>query len=281
MIKITSDSTCDLSEDLLRRYQIEISPLTIVKGECAFTDGLNIKPTDIFDYVAAGGELCKTSAVNVAGYMDFFAPLAEKYAAVIHLNLGSKFSSCHQNALLAAEEMENVYIVDSQNLSTGHGYLVLRAAEMAERGIEAERIVRELKRMVPLMESSFVIDTLEYLQKGGRCSSLAAFAAAALKMKPSIKVEDGVMTVGKKYRGSLEKCLRQYIHDRLAGREDIDLSRVFVTHAACSPEIVEMAVEEVKKYQPFREILITEAGCTVSCHCGPNTLGVLFLRKGE
>lgn len=279
MIKITSDSTCDLSEDLLRRYRIGISPLTIIKGEKEFLDGRDISPQDIFAHVAAGGELCKTSAVNVADYLDFFAPLAEKYEAVVHLNLGAKFSSCHQNALLAAEDFPNVYIADSQNLSTGHGHLVLQAAEMAEQGLPAEEIVERLRKLVPLVEASFVIDTMEYLQKGGRCSSLAAFAATALKMKPSIKVEEGAMTVGKKYRGSLEKCLRQYIHDRLAGREDIDLRRIFVTHALCPPEMVEMAVEEVRKYQPFQEVLVTTAGCTVSCHCGPNTLGILFLRK--
>lgn len=279
MIKITSDSTCDLSEDLLRRYRIGISPLTIIKGEKEFLDGRDISPQDIFAHVAAGGELCKTSAVNVADYADFFAPLAEKYEAVVHLNLGAKFSSCHQNALLAAEDFPNVYIADSQNLSTGHGHLVLQAAEMAEQGLPAEEIVERLRKLVPLVEASFVIDTMEYLQKGGRCSSLAAFAATALKMKPSIKVEEGAMTVGKKYRGSLEKCLRQYIHDRLAGREDIDLRRIFVTHALCPPEMVEMAVEEVRKYQPFQEVLVTTAGCTVSCHCGPNTLGILFLRK--
>lgn len=279
MIKITSDSTCDLSEDLLRRYHIEISPLTIIKGEKEFLDGGDISPQDIFAHVAAGGELCKTSAVNVADYADFFAPLAEKYEAVVHLNLGAKFSSCHQNALLAAEDFPNVYIVDSQNLSTGHGHLVLQAAEMAEQGLPAEEIVERLRELAPLVEASFVIDTMEYLQKGGRCSSLAAFAATALKMKPSIKVEEGAMTVGKKYRGSLEKCLRQYIHDRLEGREDIDLRRIFVTHALCPPEMVEMTVEEVRKYQPFQEVLVTTAGCTVSCHCGPNTLGILFLRK--
>lgn len=279
MIKITSDSTCDLSEDLLRRYRIGISPLTIIKGEKEFLDGRDISPQDIFAHVAAGGELCKTSAVNVADYADFFAPLAEKYEAVVHLNLGAKFSSCHQNALLAAEDFPNVYIADSQNLSTGHGHLVLQAAEMAEQGLPAEEIVERLRKLAPLVEASFVIDTMEYLQKGGRCSSLAAFAATALKMKPSIKVEEGAMTVGKKYRGSLEKCLRQYIHDRLAGREDIDLRRIFVTHALCPPEMVEMAVEEVRKYQPFQEVLVTTAGCTVSCHCGPNTLGILFLRK--
>lgn len=279
MIKITSDSTCDLSEDLLRRYRIEISPLTIIKGEKEFLDGRDISPQDIFTHVAAGGELCKTSAVNVADYLDFFAPLAEKYEAVVHLNLGAKFSSCHQNALLAAEDFPNVYVVDSQNLSTGHGHLVLQAAEMAEQGLPAEEIVERLEELAPLVEASFVIDTMEYLQKGGRCSSLAAFAATALKMKPSIKVEEGAMTVGKKYRGGLEKCLRQYIHDRLAGREDIDLRRIFVTHAFCPPEMVEMAVEEVRKYQPFQEVLVTTAGCTVSCHCGPNTLGILFLRK--
>ena len=279
MIKITSDSTCDLSEDLLRRYRIGISPLTIIKGEKEFLDGRDISPQDIFAHVAAGGELCKTSAVNVADYLDFFAPLAEKYEAVVHLNLGAKFSSCHQNALLAAEDFPNVYIADSQNLSTGHGHLVLQAAEMAEQGLPAEEIVERLRELAPLVEASFVIDTMEYLQKGGRCSSLAAFAATALKMKPSIKVEEGAMTVGKKYRGSLEKCLRQYIHDRLAGREDIDLCRIFVTHALCPPEMVEMALEEVRKYQPFQEVLVTTAGCTVSCHCGPNTLGILFLRK--
>lgn len=279
MIKITSDSTCDLSPEMLEKYNISIAPLTIIKEEKPFTDGVDIHVQDIFSHVAAGGALCKTSAVNIADYMDFFASFSKEYDAVIHINLGAKFSACYQNACLAAEEMKNVYVIDSANLSTGHGHLVLKAAELAARGMCAEEIVEILQNMVPFVESSFVIDTMEYLQKGGRCGTLAAFAATALKMKPSIRVEDGEMTVGKKYRGALDKCLKQYIHDKLAERTDLDLSRIFVTHSYCSDEIVQMAIEEVKKYQDFQEILVTTAGCTISCHCGPNTLGILFLRK--
>ena len=278
-IKITSDSTCDLSPALLEEYHISLVPLYVTAGENTYRDGVDAQPTDLFDYVAQTGNLPTTAAVNIADYHDFFAPLSAEHDAVIHINISSEFSSCHQNARLAAEEFDNVYVVDSRNLSTGHGLLVIEAALAARRGESARSIVAMLGELTDRVESSFVIDKLDYLVKGGRCSSAAALGANLLKLKPCIEVADGKMKVGKKYRGSFDKVLLDYVGERLSGREDITYERIFVTHTFCKPETVAAVKEEIAKHAPFAEILETTAGCTISCHCGPNTLGILFIRS--
>lgn len=278
-IKITSDSTCDLSRELLERYNISVCPLVVNKGGEAFRDGVDITPDDIYAHVAAGGDLCSTSALNPADYLDFFEPFLQEYDAVIHLNISSGCSSCHQNASLAAEELENVYVVDSRNLSTGQGLLVLQAAELARDGKEPAQIVDELKAAAEKVRASFVLEQLEYMKKGGRCSTVAALGANLLKLKPSIEVKDGKMGVAKKYRGSMEKCIRDYISDQLADTDAICPQRIFVTNSGVSEEIENLAVELVKEKAYFKEVLITRAGCTVSSHCGPGTLGVLFITK--
>ena len=278
-IKITADSTCDLSRELLDQYQIEILPLYIVKDGVSYRDGLEIIPQDIFDFVAQGNDLCKTAAVSVADYEACFARLSPLYDAVIHVNISAEFSSCYQNASLAAQQFSNVYAVDSRNLSTGSGHVVLEAAQLAEQGFEAEEIVRRLQDLAGRVEASFVIDSLEYLHKGGRCSSLAALGANLLHLKPCIEVVDGRMKVGKKYRGPFEKCLLSYVEERLKDRKDLLDDRIFVTHTPCDPKTVEAVKKSVKRYGRFSRIFETEAGCTVSSHCGPNTLGILFIRR--
>lgn len=278
-IKIVSDSTCDLSREQIEKYDIRIMPLAVTMGEKNYRDGVDIAPADIYGHVAKGGDLPKTAANNIADYQSVFAEYAKDYDAVIHLNISAGFSSCHQNACLAAEEFDNVYVVDSCNLSTGHGLLVLRAAELAEAGKTGAEIAEELRGMVDRVDASFILNQLEYLKKGGRCSALTVLGANMLKLKPCIEVKDGKMGVGKKYRGAFEKCLKEYIHDRLADRDDLELDRVFVTHSGISKELVDMAVNTVRELQPFKEICITQAGCTVSSHCGPDTIGVLYIRK--
>ena len=276
-IKITSDSTCDLSKDLLERYQVTVMPLCVNLGDKVYRDGESIMPTDIFNYVSETGNLPTTSAINIGDYQDFFAPLAAEYEAVIHINLGSGFSSCHQNALLAAEVFDNVYAVDSCNLSSGQGLLVIEAALAAQRGEKAEDIVAMLKELTGRIDTSFVLDKLDYLVKGGRCSSVVALGANLLKLKPCINLEHGKMDVGKKYRGVWSKTLPGYAKDRLEGK-DVCKDRVFITWTSCPPEVVAELRAQLEA-EGFGEILETVAGSTVTSHCGPNTLGVLFIRN--
>ena len=278
-IKITSDSTCDLSREQVAKYDVHIMPLSVAMGENNYRDGVDITPEQIYTHVAKGGDLPKTAANNIADYAEVFAKYSKEYDAVIHLNISAEFSSCHQNACLAAEEFENVYVVDSRNLSTGHGLLVIRAYELAEAGKTGAEIAEELRGMVDRVDASFILNQLEYLKKGGRCSALAVLGANMLKLKPCIEVKDGKMGVGKKYRGAFDKSMKDYIHDRLADRDDLELDRVFVTHSGIDKELIDLAVNTVRELQPFKEICITQAGCTVSSHCGPDTIGVLYMHK--
>lgn len=278
-IIISSDSTCDLSKELVDRYQIRIQPMGISLGDQIYRDGVDITPDMIYAHHKKTGQLPKTSAINVVEDLEYFEELTKDGSAVIHFTISSSMSSTYNNACVAAQEFENVYVVDAKNLSTGSGLLVLAAAEMAQEGLEAQQIVEKLNDLADRVDASFVVDNLEYLVKGGRCSALAAFGANLLQLKPCISVKNGAMGVGKKYRGKFEKVLLTYVADRLADAEDICLDRVFVTHAGCDPKVVESVAEAVKNTLPFREILVTRAGCTVSSHCGANTLGVLFIRK--
>ncbi len=278
-IMITADSTCDLSPELQQQYGVELIPLLIVKGDQVFKDGVEIHPRDVFDYVESGQGVCGTSALNAADYHQVFARYAGDCEALIHFSISSGFSSTCQNAALAAADFDNVYVVDTRNLSTGSGLLVLAGRELADQGVAAADIVRRLEVLRDRVEASFVIDTLEYLRRGGRCSSVAALATGILKIKPCIEVVDGGMKVGKKYRGGFENCVRQYVRNRLEGRRDLDCRRIFVTHTGCDPKLVTAVKGEIARYQAFDEVLETVAGCTVSSHCGPNTLGILFLRK--
>ena len=278
-IIISSDSTCDLSKELVDRYQIRIQPMGISLGDQIYRDGVDITPDMIYAHHKKTGQLPKTSAINVVEDLEYFEELTKDGSTVIHFTISSSMSSTYSNACVAAQEFENVYVVDAKNLSTGSGLLVLAAAEMAQEGMEAQQIVEKLNDLADRVDASFVVDNLEYLVKGGRCSALAAFGANLLQLKPCISVKNGAMGVGKKYRGKFEKVLLTYVADRLADAEDICLDRVFVTHAGCDPKVVESVAEAVKNTLPFREILVTRAGCTVSSHCGANTLGVLFIRK--
>ena len=278
-IKISADSTCDLSQELIEAYNIGITPLYIVRGEEALRDGIDITPQDIFSYVEREGTLCGTAAVNVTDYLEVFQQWREDYDAIVHFTISGDMSTCYQNAMIAASELSDVYVVDSRNLSNGIGLLVLRAAELAREGVAPDEIKRILDAQQEKLEISFVLDTLEYLHKGGRCSTVAALGANLLSLKPCIEVKDGKMGVGKKYRGSTAKCLLKYAEDRLKGREDLDTSRVFIVDSGVDPAIVDQVEQKVREYGAFEEVLRTKAGCTISNHCGPNTLGIMFCRK--
>ena len=283
-IKITSDSTCDLSEELIRENDIEIIPLTIIKGGADFKDGRDVFPADIFSHVEKGGALCSTTAVNIGEYRAVFERLSGEYDAVIHINIGSAFSACYQNACLAAEDFPRVRVIDSQNLSTGHGHVVMEACKGATDCSDmaaVDALCAALRELTERVEASFLLNRLDYMVKGGRCSSVAALGANLLKLKPCIEVKDGRMQVVKKYRGSFEKCLSDYVKDRLDHRNDIIRDRVFITHTPIPAEGLQAAASAVTQYGGFNRVYQTGAGCTIACHCGPGTLGVLFIRKGK
>ena len=278
-IKILSDSTCDLSPEQLAQHNIDLARLTIVKDGEAFVDGITITPADIFAHVAAGGDLCSTTAYNVEEYQNLFAKYADQYDGVIHITIGSGFSSCYQNACIAAEDFPNVRVVDSQNLSSGQGHVVLEACRLAKTCESLDEIVEKLNAFTPRVEASFLLDQLKYMVKGGRCSSVAALGANLLNLKPCIEVRDGKMSAVKKYRGNYAKCLANYVKDRLADREDIIREELFITYTPVTDECLAAVKEAVDAYGNFETVYETTAGCTVSCHCGPATLGVLFIRK--
>ena len=276
-IQIIADSACDLSKELQEKYNIHILPLYVNTERGEFTDG-DITPPALFDIVKETGAVPKTAACSITDCTvayDAYSPDTQ----IIHFTISSGFSSCYQNAHIAAADYENVTVIDSKNLSTGISLTVLVAAEMAEAGASVEEIVAQAERNIARAEASFVIDTLEFLHKGGRCSTVAALGANLLQLKPCIEVKDGGMAVGKKYRGTLKKALLAYVEDRLNGREDIDTSRIFITHSYCDPALVEEIKEKVLSILPFDDVIICTAGGTVSSHCGPNTLGILFFRE--
>ena len=278
-IKITADSTCDLSSQQLQQHNITLIPLYVNIGDKCLRDVYDTTPDDIYAHVSSGGSACSTAAVNIADYEDYFGKFSKEYDAVIHLNLSSELSSSHQNARLAANEFDNVYVVDSRNLSTGHGLVVLRCADLAAKGMDAASIIADLEQYINKIDASFILDQLEYLRKGGRCSSVAALGANLLSLKPCIEVKDGSMGVGKKYRGTYQKCVDRYIRERLSNSDELDLTRIFITHSGLDDDTLRLAQDLVKECADFNEVVITRAGCTISCHCGPGALGVLFAKK--
>ena len=278
-VVITADSTTDLSPALRERYKIATLPLGITLGGQVYHDGVDITPDMIYEHHDKTGELPKTTATNVGECDDFFRPFAEEGAAVVHFTISAQMSSTYNNTCLSAKEFSDVYVIDTKNLSTGGGLLVVAAAEMAAAGMSAKEIVRETEKLVDCVEASFVIDSLEYLHKGGRCSALAVLGANLLKLKPCIEVKKGSMGVGKKYRGKFDLALREYIKERITDYSDIMLDRVFITHAGCDSALTDEIVALVKETAPFKEVFLTRAGCTISSHCGANTLGILFIRK--
>ena len=278
-IKILSDSTCDLSRNLLEENNITIVPLTVVKGDEQFKDGVTITPAEIFAHVAAGGDLCSTAANSVGEYEEQFAKFSAEYDGVLQICLGSGFSSCYQNACIAAQDFDNVKVVDSQSLSTGQGLVVLEACRLAKECDSLEQLHAQVQAFTEKVEASFLVDKLTYLAKGGRCSAVAALGANLLNLKPCIDVKDGKMGVSKKYRGKYDKCLASYVKERLADRDDIRGDVLFVTQTSVSEDEYAAVMAAVQEHGKFDTVYEAVAGCTVSCHCGPGTLGVLFVRK--
>ena len=278
-VKIIADSTCDLPEALISQYDITILPLSICKDGQFYKDGIDITPQDIFAHVDAGGALCSTAAVNVSEFTDFFAQYSSCYDAVICITLSAEMSSCYQNACLAAASFSNVHVVDSRNLSSAQGLLALDAARLAAEGYAGHDIARILSRETDKVQSSFLLDRLDYMRKGGRCSAVAALGANLMHLKPCIAVKDGKMGVVKKYRGSFEHCMVQYTKELLEHSPNSRGDIAIVVHPAADRAAVDATLLTLKEDGRFGEILETKAGCTIFCHCGPGTLGLIFLRK--
>lgn len=279
-IKIFVDSTADLSPELIEKYDLTVIPLYVTIGGKAYKDMYEISAKDIFDNYDKTKELPKTSAVSVTDYIEAFRPAVEEGFDIIHFTISSDFSACYQNACIAAEELGHVYPVDSRNLSTGIAQLTLLAAEMAAKGdMDAEHIAEYVRKVTERVDVSFIINNLEFLYRGGRCSGVAALGANLLKLKPCIEVVGGKMSVGKKYRGRFEKCAAEYVRDRIAGDDSIDLHRIFLTWSGCDRALIDSLKEDIKSYQNFEEVIETEAGSTISGHCGPGCLGVLYIHK--
>lgn len=278
-VMITADSTCDLSPELLERFQIKTIPLTIQLGDESFQDGQDFSPDMMYKRYHQDGALPKTAACSIQQFIDFFSQFTAAGYEVVHLDISSELSCSYANARLAAQELEGVYPVDSRMLSTGVGLLAIEGAECRDKGMGAEEIALHLDALKDKVDTSFVLDTLEFMWKGGRCSAVASLGANLLKLKPALEMKDGKLGVYKKYRGSITAVYQQYIKERLAGKS-VRPGHVFITE---SGEIEEATIAElealVRELIPVKEIHHTTAGCTVSSHCGPKTLGVLFINE--
>ncbi len=279
IVKISTDSTADLSGDLIKKYGVNVVPLHVEMDGKSYSDGIDIHPSDLYEYYEKTGKIAHSSAVNVGEYTSVFEKLTADGAAVVHIALGDFLSSSYQNAVLAADEFENVFVINSKNLSTGIGLVVLKAAELAAEGHEASEIAEICKEAVERLDVSFILETVDYLHAGGRCSGVAKFGANLLQIKPSIVVTKTGMVVGKKFRGKINDCRIKYIEDQLGDASDIELDRIFFTHSGIDKESVDLIIEKIKSIAPFKEVIETTAGCVISCHCGPGCGGVLFFRK--
>ena len=282
MVKIFTDSTSDLSKELLEKYNIGVIPLYIHLGDKEYKDGEEIGIQDAFKWSDENKTTPKTAACSVDDVIKAIEPHKEAGDDVIIFTISGEMSSTLQVMRMAAEEMEyedHIFVIDSRNLSTGIGLLIMEAAVMAEDGKSAEEIVAKVNEYIPKSRASFVIDTLVYLARGGRCSAVAALVGGMLNIKPKIVVKDGAMGVDKKYRGPYKKVILQYAKDLEPQMLNAKKDRVFVTHTPCDDGIVESVVDYVKSLNYFDDVIVTEAGTTIGSHCGPNTLGVLFIEK--
>lgn len=282
MVKIISDSTCDLSPKLLNRYNIDILPLHILLGENEYEDGRNITPDEIFAWSDEHKTTPKTSAPSLADAIEILKPYVEEKREVICFSISSGMSTSGNVMRLAVEEMDAsdlVTVIDSANLSTGIGLLVVEAAVMAQSGKNAAEITAVIEELKPKVRASFVVDTLTYLYRGGRCNAVAAMAGSVLRLHPKIVVENGAMDASKKYRGKLKSVIVSYVKDMEADLKNARPERVFITHSGCDREVVEEVRTYLQSLGIFQEILETRAGGVISSHCGPGTLGALFIAK--
>ncbi|MCI7189365.1 MAG: DegV family protein [Lachnospiraceae bacterium] len=282
MVKIIADSTCDLSQDLLTKYDISILPLHVLLGEEEYLDGRTITPDQIYSWSDAHKTTPKTSAPSLVEAMELMKPYVEEKREIVCFSISDEMSTSGNVMRLAAEELDAaqlVTVINSANLSTGIGLLVIEAAIMAGNGATGKEIAEKMEELKPLVRASFVVDTLTYLHRGGRCSGVAALAGSALKLHPKIVVENGKMAPQKKYRGKIDRVILDYVHDLEQDLKSAKKERVFITHSGCDAVVVEAVRSYLEGLQVFDEILETRAGGVISSHCGPGTLGVLFIAQ--
>lgn len=281
-IILSADSTCDIGPELEKKHNVQFFHYHIQVGDKSYIDKLEITPEELYSAWREKGLLPKTAAIAPGEYAEFFEKWVHEGYEVVHINLGSDISAAHHNCMLAAKELGRVYPVDSASLSTGSGHLVIKAAEMIEKGLGAKEIQQKLLEIRHKTQTCFVLDTLEFMAAGGRCSAVAAFGANLLKLKPSIRVDNqngGRMSVGKKYRGNMEKVLVEYVRDLLENRTDLDLDRAFVSYSGGPQSDIDLMLAEIKKYIRFKEVHVTRASGTISSHCGPRTLALMLMTK--
>lgn len=281
-IAITTDSTCDLPQRFIDENDITVVPLTVLLGDTVYRDGVDIKPDDVYSFVEKTGKLPKTSAVTPAEYFEVFKQLTDEGKKVVHIGFSSGLSSSFQNACVAASEFDNVFCVDSKTLCTAQGLLVLKACDYRAKGMDAKKIADRVTKLVPKVSATFVLDGLEYLHKGGRCSSVARFGANVLGIKPSIAVDNqtGKLEVSKKYRGKTEIVYKQYIADRMNEIKRIQPDRVVIAESGgVSSQIIAFVKGVIEGKDKFNQVIVADAGCTISSHCGPKTFAIFYIKK--
>lgn len=280
-IILSADSICDLNQELTETFKVNTTPYTIVIDKEMYKDNIDITPSDIYKFYSENKILPKTTSINIGEYYNYFKPWVDDGYEVIHITLGSVLTSSYNNCTLASDELEGVYTLDSQNLSVGTGLLVMKAAELIKEGRTAKEVVKELEKHRNKIHMSFILNTLEFLHAGGRCSKVSSLGANVLKIKPVINVNNtsGAMSLGNKYRGSLEKSIVRYIKDKISSYDNINTDRIFIVHSGIDDSYIEVAKNTISEILDFKEIYITTASCTISSHCGPNTLGIAFETK--
>lgn len=284
MIKIISDSTSDLPKELIEKYDIDILPLYVHMGDAEYKDGVEITVEDIYKWSDENNTTPKTSAPSIDDAIQIIEPYKSQNADIIMFAISEDMSASANVMRMAADSLDygdHVFVINSESLSTGIGHLVIEAAVMAKKGMPVEEIVKQIEILKPYVRASFVVDTLKYLHRGGRCSATAALVGGVFKLKPRIFVENGKMDAGKKYRGKIEKVILQYVKDMEEELKQAKADRVFITHSGCSPEVVKSVKDYLRELNHFRDIYITNAGGVISSHCGPGTLGVLFIAGGN
>ncbi len=277
-IAISAESTIDLPKEMLNEFDIHTLPYTIILGDKEFLDG-EIMPEEIFKFYEETKTLPKTSAINAVQYEEYFKNLLKEYDAVVHFCLSSEISSSCKNAMEASQKLKNVFVVDSKSLSTGIALQAIYASKLVSGGASAEEVCEKCLRRVPFVQASFVLKKLEFLYKGGRCSALSYFGANLLQIRPQIILKDGKMGPYKKYRGNMDKVVKNYCVDTLDEFNNPDLEVGFVTYTTATEKMVEEAKTALRE-RGFKTIYETKAGATISSHCGENTLGILYINDG-
>ncbi len=283
-VKILSDSTCDLSEELKERFHVEVIPLHVILGKEVYEDGINVTPQEIIAWVDRTKEAPKTAAPAPEEIIGIFQEQLKQYREIVCFSIAAGMSASNASMHIAAKELDaenRIHVIDSANLSSGMGLLVMEAAELAQNGADGKTIAERIETLKPLVRSSFVVDTLMYLYRGGRCSGLTALAGTTLRLHPQISIQNGEMKAGKNYRGSIGRVTMKYVREMEKNLLSAQPKRICITHSPCNKETEKKVYDFLKSLNHFGEICITDAGGVVTSHCGPETLGVFYIESGE